>query len=315
MQPDIRHLLDAKRIFDQAERERERGLFISAYNENERVSQLFNCVNAQKKVWWILPEYGYTTDEYPAGNIVDQLPAYEADLVRVGLEKSGFDAKSPVPVCVDITGFLHPHILLFLKYFKMYEVPNVEFVYTEPEHYSHKVDTQFSLDEKSDVRQVAGFEGEHLPAMEHDVLMMGIGYEHNLMGQVIATKESARLVQVHCFPPISPDMYQESILRLDRLASASARSAADFNFFTTGNDPYVTAAVLGEAVFSLYLRKKITNLYLCPLSTKPQALGFGLFYLTALEGKPASIIYPFVQKYSRQHSQGVGRSWIYPVTF
>jgi len=204
---------------------------------------------------------------------------------------------------------------LFLRYFKLFAVPNVEFVYTEPEHYSNKVDTQFSLDEKSDVRQVAGFEGQHLPAMEYDVLMMGIGYEHNLMGQVIATKESARLLQVHCFPPLSADMYQESILRLDRLASASARSAPDFNFFATGNDPYVTAAVLGEAVLSLLLRKKITNLYLCPLSTKPQALGFGLFYLSALEGKAASIIYPFVKKYSRQHSQGVGRSWVYPVSF
>lgn len=312
---DIGYLIDAKRLFDAPEQGRQRGIFISAYNENERVSQLFKKVTAHRKVWWILPEYSYEAHEYPEGEIIDGLPTYEADLVRVGLAKSGYDPTNPQPICVDITGFLHPHILLFLRYFKMYGVKDVEFVYTEPEHYSQKVDTQFSLDDKSDVRQVAGYEGAHVPEMQHDVLMMGIGYEHNLMGQVVAKKELARLVQVHCFPPLSPDMYQESILRLDRLASASARSTEDLNFFTTANDPFVTAAVLGDAVNSLFLRKRVTNLYLCPLSTKPQALGFGLFYLASLEGRPASIIYPFVQKYSRQHSQGVGKSWIYPVSF
>lgn len=312
---DVSYLIDAKRIFDATEQGRQRGIFISAYNENERVSQLFTNVLANRKFWWSLPEYSYQANEYPTGEVIDGLPTYEADLVRVGLEKSGFDPANPQPICVDITGFLHPHILLFLRYFKMFGVKDVEFVYTEPEHYSQKVNTQFSLDDQAVVRGVAGYDGAHVPEMEHDVLMMGIGYEHNLMGQVVTKKESARLVQVHCFPPLSPDMYQESILRLDRLSSASARSTEDLNFFTTANDPFVTAAVLGEAVHSLFQRKKVTNLYLCPLSTKPQALGFGLFYLAALEGRPASIIYPFVQKYSRQHSQGVGKSWIYPVSF
>ncbi|WP_310388783.1 hypothetical protein [Rhizobium sp. 1399] len=125
------------------------------------------------------------------------------------------------------------------------------------------------------VRQVAGFEGLNNAGMDHDVVVIGIGYDHNLVGQVIANKESARVVQLHCFPSLSGDMYQESILRLARVSAVSTQNAVDLNFFATANDPYVTAAVLDEAISLLNSKQRISNLYLSPLSTKPQALGLG----------------------------------------
>jgi hypothetical protein len=312
----LQFLIDAKRVLSAEEKQRDRDLFISAYNDNDRVRSTFDDMKAAQKYWWILPDYGYVPEEYPSGsNLVDALPENEAELVVEGLQRSGVGAADVKRVCIDITGFLHPHILLLLKYFKAHPVDELEFIYTEPEHYSRKVETLFSLTETVNVRQVAGFEGLHNPAMDHDVVVIGIGYDHNLIGQVIANKESARVVQLHCFPSLSADMYQESILRLDRVSAVSTQNAIDLNFFATANDPYVTAAVLNEAVTLLNSKQPISNLYLSPLSTKPQALGFGLYYLANLEGRPASMIYPFTERYSRETSTGVGRGWVYPVVF
>ncbi|WP_426232366.1 hypothetical protein [Pararhizobium sp. DWP3-4] len=314
----LEFLIDSKRLLSVDEKQRNRDVFISAYNDNERVKSTFDEVNASRKFWWILPDYGYSTDEYPAEpglEIVDLLPENEAELVVEGLRRSGLADPDVKSVCVDITGFLHPHILLLLKYFKANPVEELEFIYTEPGHYSRKVETRFSLTETVTVRQVAGFEGLHNPEMDHDVVVIGIGYDHSLIGQVIANKESARVVQLHCFPSLSADMYQESILRLDRVSAVSTQNAVDLNFFATANDPYVTAAVLDEAVTLLNSKQRISNLYLSPLSTKPQALGFGLYYLSRLEGRAASMIYPFTERYSRETSTGMGRGWVYPIVF
>ena len=57
----------------------------------------------------------------------------------------------------------------------------------------------------------------------------------------------------------------------------------------------------------------ISNLYLAPLATKPQALGFALFYIKELEGMPASIILPINKSYARETGSGVGNVWRYKI--
>ena len=85
------------------------------------------------------------------------------------------------------------------------------------------------------------------------------------------------------------------------------------SFFAPANDPFVTAAVLQEIVKGLVTRNRLTNLYLSPLATKPQVLGFGLFYLTEWRNAPASLIFPFCQTYERETSAGIARIWKYTV--
>ena len=60
-------------------------------------------------------------------------------------------------------------------------------------------------------------------------------------------------------------------------------------------------------------RKDITNLYLCPLATKAQALGFTIYYLTECKEKEVSMIYPICHSHSRETSKGVSRIWKYVV--
>ncbi|MGT2481237.1 hypothetical protein ACU4GR_25905 [Methylobacterium oryzae CBMB20] len=186
-------------------------------------------------------------------------------------------------------------------------------LYTEPESYARRDETAFSIGDVEIVRQVAGFEGQHTTDMSNDVLVVGVGYDHNLVGRAILEKESARLVQLQCLPSLSADMYNESVLRLDRLAIPSYGRVDEHLFFAPANDPFVTGYVLSNAIRTISMNQIISNLYLSPLATKPQALGFALFFHHECIGKPASIIYPFSARHSKGSSTGVGRSWIYPV--
>jgi hypothetical protein len=135
------------------------------------------------------------------------------------------------------------------------------------------------------------------------------------MARAILQKDNARLVQLHSLPSLSADMYHESLLRLDRVSPASVRPNDEAVYFASANDPFVTAATLSQAWREMNARRPVTNLYLCPLATKVQALGFGLFFLSEMENQPASIILPSIQSYSRETSTGVGRSWLYPIHF
>lgn len=143
---------------------------------------------------------------------------------------------------------------------------------------------------------------------------MGIGYDHHLISHVVQAKEGARVVQLHSFPSLSADMYHESILRFDKVQSEQPRSGDEI-YYSSANDPFVTAASLAQAVDSAGRHQRITNLYLSPLATKPQAVGFGLHFLRHLRGTPASIIYPSSPRYTRETTTGVGRAWIYPIHF
>ncbi|WP_133256027.1 hypothetical protein [Rhodopseudomonas palustris] len=290
-------------------------LFLSAYNDNERVQKPFEGIFASRKCWWPLPEYNYQSHELPSANVIEVAQqANESEFIGEGLASSGFSASSGQSVCIDITGFMRPHILYFLKYLKEAGLKQIDMIYTEPEHYSRKAETTFSIDDVVKVRSVLGYEGQHVPGMDGDALIVGVGYDHGLMSRVILEKESARLIQLHCFPSLSADMYHESILRLDRVASASKARDHEYVIFSSANDPFVTAAELSRA----YAKLKgagLSNLYLSPLATKPHTLGFGLFYLRELEGTASSLIFPFSARYSRETGKGLGRSWVYPIIF
>lgn len=307
--PGLRYYLDAKRSLSLDDDGWD--VFISAYNDSDRVKLVFDRVRATRKIWWLLPEYRYEPHEYPA-NGTQTIPLtddYEADLVLAGLKDVG--DLSGLRICIDVTGLMRPHILFLMYYFNKTGVRSYDFVYTEPEHYSRKVDTRFSKDETSVVRQVAGFEGPHTNDGPNDILVVGVGYDHPLIGHVTQNKEKARQVQLHSLPSLSADMYHEALLRLDRVNLADATQ--DNVYFSSANDPYVTASTLSEALCALNSMQELSNIYLSTLATKPQAIGFGLFYLTELVGTRSSIIFPCVKGYERETGKGIGRSWVYPI--
>lgn len=292
-------------------------IFVSAYNDSERVRATFSKVRARRKVWVALPEYGYSAEELrDLGEVFAYTTRSEADVVIDLVPKLLADAGAGARICVDITGFMRPHILFLVHYLRRSGLTRVDMLYTEPERYERREETKFS-NEVVEVRQVAGFDGTHSDDTSNDILIIGVGYDDLLMSRVLAEKEAAKQVQLLSLPSLSADMYQESILRLDKtsLAGGDEAYAEERLFYAPANDPFVVAHELGAMVMKLRARAPITNLYLSPLATKPQALGFALFYLNELEQGPSSIIFPFSKSYSRETSDGVGKSWVYELTW
>jgi hypothetical protein len=308
---DIGALIDAKYPL-QACRSNPWDLFVSAYNDSERVQRVFTAVPAKNRAWWVLPEYAYTSGEIShLQNAVHLDGGHEDEVVTQGMRQIGFDPTQRL--CFDITGMMRPQILFLMAYLSEQGCRSFDLLYTEPEHYKRRAETQFSIGEDVEVRSVSGYIGAHENDVNGDVLVLGVGYDHQLISHALQAKETARILQLHSFPSLSADMYHESILRLHRVRSERSR-IGDEVYFSSANDPFVIASSLATAVDAVAKHREITNLYLTPLATKPQAVGFGLYYLRHLRTGPASMIYPNALFYDRETSKGVGRSWVYPIT-
>ncbi|KIC15012.1 hypothetical protein [Leisingera sp. ANG-Vp] len=316
---ELAYLVDAKQKITNFDDLNNIDVFISAFNDSERVRYVFNEVVAKEKFWWILPEYNYSGVDLgviPASDKrVEGLPENEAELILQGVDSSGITDPSNLDICIDITGFMRPHIFMLLKFFETQKAKSLTILYSEPERYSRGADTSFSLKDIQDVRQVSGYEGSHIPDTSKDVLLLGVGYDHQLMGQAIRFKEGARLLQLLSLPSLAADMYQESLIRVDRVDTDELNPPGRTEQFCSANDPFLVAASASKLYHRELRNGGITNFYLCPLATKPQALGFGLFYLRELVDTASSVIFPFPRRYSKETSKGVGRIWRYPIVF
>lgn len=291
-------------------------ILISAFNLSERVATTFEKVNASRKFWLIHNEYGFSDGELPANAPLLRSSAIaEADFILEAFSQIESDLAPGVKLCVDVTGFMRPHLMFLMRLLCTRKIGKFDFVYTEPSQYKRKAETIFSSD-VVEVRQVNGYEGIHSVDMSTDVLVVGAGYDHDLVGQVIANKSSARLLQLLSLPSLSADMYQESLTRLHRVADAPVKVPDEQLAYASANDPFLTYIVLVESLQKIASRsRRISNLYLSPLATKPQAIGFGLYYLKHLIGQPASVIFPYASRYAKETSKGVGRTWLYELNF
>ena len=280
---------------------------ISACDGSQRVHAVFDAINASQKHWLNFPEYCLGANDIPAGCYT--APGNdEADAI------SSYFAANPVVrgsrICVDITGFLRPHLVFLVRYLTQQGVRKFDAIYAEPSHYAHKVETVFAHENIVSVRQVAGCEGLHSISLSADALIMAVGYEHHLVTRVAEQKAHARKIRVLGFPSLQADMYQESVVRQSRAAEAVGEAVE--TMYAPAYDPFVLATALSARVANLEAAG-LTNLYLSPLSTKPHALGVALFYVYERLGTATSIIYPFAESHAQQTSRGLARIWRYEV--
>jgi hypothetical protein len=292
-------------------------LLISAFNSSERVQTVFGKVSASEKHWLIQPEYNYQPGDYPSnGRVFASTALNEADFVLEYISNSGVDLRA-ANLCVDITGFMRPHLLFLLYYLYVLGVKKFQVLYSEPGHYSKKERTTFSEGPVTQVRQVAGYEGLHVPDSSDDVLVLGSGYDADLMKAIAEDKEHARRLQILGFPSLRPEMYQENILRAASVAEAIGRGPGNSpgNYFAPASDPFITAAVLSRVIARERAVRGITNLYLCPTGTKSQALGFGIYFLNEWQAQPCSLIFPFREGYDKETTKGISRVWKYVIEF
>lgn len=288
-------------------------IFISAYTSAERVQSIYDKVNATSKYWLVFAEYGFTAADYPNGAFA--IPTRdEAEYLRAFWDASIGDAAGKT-FGIDITGFMRPYLIFLLKWLAEHGVQRFDAIYTEPVIYSKREETRFSDETVVEVRQIAGFEGTHNPDTSNDYLIIGAGYDHQLIAQVAENKEFSKKIQIFGLPSLRADMFQENVLRAFRAEEAVGRNTVDesSSYFAPANDPFVTAATLREIVERINARNPITNLYLSPLATKPQVLGFALYYLTERLRTATSLIFPFCESYDKGTTKGISRIWKYTV--
>ncbi|CAC9973712.1 hypothetical protein [Flavobacterium panici] len=299
-------------------------LFISAYNESERVNFVFDNVSSKDKHWIIFPEYEFSPSEIKklGGLIFDY--SNEKNLDESGIiidyynngAKNFFEQKKRV--CIDITGFIRPHLVFLIRLLEKEKVENIEFIYSEPSNYVKKENTVFS-DDFIEIRGVIGCLNSHDPDTNNDILIIGSGYDHQMISRIAKAKPEAKKIQVLGFPSLKADMFQENVLKVYQ--SEEDVSSGDFSIddenviLAPANDPFVTAQLISDYIKKEEKKKPITNIYLCPLSTKAQTLGMALYYVCECLGKPASILFPFSKKYSRETTQGISNILIYEVQF
>ena len=288
-------------------------IFISAYTAAERVKRVYEKVSASSKHWLVFPEYRFKKEEHPADGFAFS-GSDEAEYVKTFWDRSIGDIKGK-SLAIDITGFIRPYLIFLTRWLSERGIQRFDALYTEPVIYAKREQTRFSDEVVVEVRQIAGFEGTHNPDTSNDYLIIGAGYDDQLIAQVAENKEFSKKIQLFGLPSLRADMYQENVLRAHRAEEAVGRSTADVSssYFAPANDPFVTASTLREIVNRLHARKGITNLYLSPLATKPQVLGFALYYLTERQKTATSLIFPFCEAYNQETATGLSRIMKYTV--
>ena len=217
-------------------------------------------------------------------------------------------------MCVDATGFMRPHLMVLLALAKRAGIAVLDVLYADPVGYVSAENTEFSRGAVTEVRQVRGFEGPHrADSGENDLLVIGAGYDDQLLARVAESKRAAHKMQLFGLPSLQAHMYQESRLRASRAEEAIGPQSSRDVLFAPAANPFVTADVLSRVVRKRPLADPFNNLYLAALGTKPQTIGFALFYLTELENSAASVIHPFAESYNREAAYGISGVWHYEI--
>lgn len=276
--------------------------FFSAYDDCDRTKVIFERISSKEKIWIDFPHYENGSLE---GDNIYKCDSFKEDECFIKLFEE-IEITENSEICIDITGFIRPHLIFFIILFYRLGIKKIDFLYSEPQHYKNAEDTTFSgfVD---NVRLIEGCSAIVNPSnTENDLLIIAAGYDDKLIAKV--TQEKGKIKKKYYilgFPSLQPDMYQESILKI---YEAKESIGLRIDKFAPAFDPFVTAEVINQIVKE---NPDHTNIYLSPLSTKPQTLGIALYYIWNYEHKPLNIIFPYSNRYLPKTATGIKKTWKY----
>lgn len=279
--------------------------FFSGYDECERTKTIFKSAKGKKKIWIIFPHYNISLPSEFDSSEVYQCKFYNEDEAFIELFKNN-SIDSNTKICIDITGFIRPHLIFFIVSLYRLGVKKIDFLYSEPRHYKNAEETTFSgfID---NVRLIPGcFSSSTDSDTENNLLIITAGYDDKLIATVC--REKSKIKKKFCilgFPSLQPDFYQESILKMDNVKDSIGPVQKSFS---PAFDPFVTA----QAIDNIVERETgHSNVYLSPLSTKPQTLGIALYYLWNFRTKSVNILFPYSKIYNVKTAIGIKKTWKY----
>lgn len=293
-------------------------IFISAFNASDRVKDVFDKVNSQYKYWLVHPEYKFTDAELAtieATKVIKPLQFNEQEqFFELYNELKQYDLTS-AKICIDSTGFMRNVLAFLIIAFGHMGAKKIYILYSEPVKYIDNQNTNFSIS----ADKVKALDGTAITPTTNakDSLIMSIGFDHVLMSQVVNDHESATFYPVYAFPSLSADMFQQSAFRSSNIIPIKDNELTTRKFFAPANDPFSTAKKIQEIVNIIHSRDHILkhNIYLCPLSTKAQLVGYAYYWWK--EGRHQTdrgminIVLPTCTSYKRETSIGIKRVWQY----
>jgi len=202
-------------------------VFISAYNESERVQRVFERVRAKRKLWLVQREYGLESGQFPNGAFAADT-RQEADFWRAFGVFAGAEWADG-RVCVDITGFMRPQLVFLTVWLLAIKKKGFVAMYSDPIHYTQREETVFSKGPVTEVRQISGCEGIHDSNTGGDCLVIGMGYDDELVRRVAEAKDDARKIQLYGWPSLEPDSTRRAcyvrLRRMKRLGNGAMSGA------------------------------------------------------------------------------------------
>jgi len=282
-------------------------LFISGFDLCERTKKIYDEIKSKEKVWLIFPQYKDIKDtDYNSYSNYYFDSSYEEDTY---FEKflGKYNVSSEIKLCIDITGFIRPHLIFLIKMLYMTGVKKIDFLYSEPNHYERGENTSFTGITGA-VESVKWCSSENNnPDSDNDLLIVATGYDDKLVQKILQDKLRVK-TKYHLigFPSLQLDMYQENILKLNQTKELVENNS--YTEFAPAMDPFITAQTIHDIIER---DKSYTNIYLCPISTKPHTLGVALYYLNNFRTKPVSIIFPYSKRYNIKTAIGMKRIWKY----
>ncbi len=290
-------------------------VFVSAYNASDRVNHVFKAISALEKIWLLQPEYGLSLKSKDTYNIFEGEEACNEASFVTGFWKQFGGHLQNKRVCIDITGFIRPNLMCLVRFLHQKGVSNYDMIYSEPDAYIEGENTNFASKSITGVRTIEGYGGSHIGDTSKDILIVGAGYDHHLISSVAENRNHAKKIQLLGLPSLRADMFQENLLKIAKSEEyLGSISQGNLNtIYAPAYDPFQTALEISKLVKSERKHDKLSNLYLSPLSSKPQTLGFALYYIIECIDKPVSAIFPFCESYNESTSVGISRIWQYNI--
>lgn len=285
-------------------------IFISAYNESDRVAEVYKSIQASQKKYLLFPEYDINNSDIKE----------EFKEIKNNSELNFFfrNIDKNKNIVIDVTGFIRPYLIYLIKILKAKHFGELNFIYSEPVKYVDAENTDFSMGEMK-VKTIEGFAnetGSGSANTDNKIMIIGAGFDLNLFNSCFnlygITKENTKILIG--FPSLRPDMYQQNMLKIHELEGYTHQ---DF-IYAPAHNPFITALTIDTAVTEFKKNKSIkeASVYLAPLSTKAQVLGFALYAIKNEDtDDEITIFFPCSDKYSNETSEGIARIWKYKINF
>ncbi len=276
--------------------------FFSAYDNCERTKLIFEKIHSNYRLWIDFPHYNNKDLNI---NHLYKCKSYREDECFIDLFET-IKIEPNSKVCIDITGFIRPHLIFFIISLYRLGFKKIDFLYSEPQHYKDAEETTFS-GFINEVKIIEGCSSEiNYTNIDNDLLIIAAGYDDKLISKVSQEKSKIKKkYYIIGFPSLQPDMYQENILKIHQ---AKESIGLRIDKFASAFDPFITAQVINEIIEE---NPDHSNIYLSPLSTKPQTLGIAFYYLWNYKNKPLNIIFPYSNIYSPKTATGIKKTWKY----